>query len=57
MGRPGTRALGEAGYTRLEQLAGLREEELLRLHGVGPKALETIRVALAARGQSFVGDS
>jgi hypothetical protein len=57
MGRPATRALREAGYMRLEQLAGLREEEMLRLHGVGPKALEVVRQALAARGQSFADGS
>jgi hypothetical protein len=36
---PARRALLGAGYTRLDQLAGVSEAELLRLHGMGPKAL------------------
>jgi hypothetical protein len=53
IGAPAHRALASAGYQRLEQLTRVREAELLRLHGVGPKALRILRAALAARGQSF----
>jgi hypothetical protein len=53
LSRPARRALIGAGYTRLEQLAGVREAEVLTLHGMGPKALDQLRSALAARGQSF----
>ena len=53
LSRPARRALIGAGYTRLEQLAGVREAEVLPLHGMGPKALDQLRSALAARGQSF----
>jgi predicted flap endonuclease-1-like 5' DNA nuclease len=53
IGAPATGALREAGYTRLEQLAGVPERELARLHGVGPKALRILREALAERGLSF----
>lgn len=56
IGRPATRALVGAGYTRLEQLAGVTEAELLRLHGVGPKAIRLLREALAARGLAFAND-
>jgi hypothetical protein len=50
---PARRALLGAGYTRLDQLAGVSEAELLRLHGMGPKALDQLRRALAARGLAF----
>ena len=50
IGAPATRALHAAGYTRLEQLAGVPERELGRLHGVGPKALRILRAALEERG-------
>ncbi|MGY1742738.1 MULTISPECIES: DNA-binding protein [unclassified Blastococcus] len=50
IGRPATGALLHAGYTRLDQLAGLPERDLLALHGVGPKAVRLLREALAERG-------
>jgi predicted flap endonuclease-1-like 5' DNA nuclease len=50
IGRPATRALATEGIHRLEQLAARREKELLKLHGVGPKAIRILREALAARG-------
>lgn len=53
LARPARQALSGAGYVRLEQISGLSEADLLRLHGMGPKAVEQIRHALAARGQSF----
>lgn len=53
IGNPARRALEHAGYTRLEGLSGVSEQVLLKLHGVGPKALEVLRTALAERGLSF----
>jgi predicted flap endonuclease-1-like 5' DNA nuclease len=53
IGAPARRALLAAGHTRLEQLAALSEADLLRLHGVGPKAVRLIRQALAERGLAF----
>lgn len=50
---PARRALAAAGYRRLEQLAGVSEAQLLQLHGMGPKAIEQLRRALAAEGMSF----
>lgn len=50
---PALRALAGAGYKSLEQLAKAKEEELSKLHGMGPKALEIIRAALRDAGQSF----
>jgi DNA-directed RNA polymerase alpha subunit len=53
MGAPARRALENAGYTRLEELTGLSEAELLKLHGMGPKAMAMLRDALAAKGLSL----
>lgn len=53
IGNPARRALANAGYSRLEQLTQVRESDLLRMHGVGPKAIERLREALQSRGQSF----
>jgi hypothetical protein len=38
--RPARRALTNAGYRTLEQLARVSETEIEDLHGVGPKALQ-----------------
>jgi len=40
---------------RLEQLAEVSEAEVMKLHGMGPKALERLRHVLAAKGQRFTG--
>lgn len=53
IGAPATRALASIGVTRLTQLAGFRVEELLELHGFGPRAAEILRVALTQRGLTF----
>jgi hypothetical protein len=50
IGRPATAALLAAGYTDLDRLDGVRAAELLRLHGVGPRAVAVLRAALADRG-------
>jgi uncharacterized protein YdhG (YjbR/CyaY superfamily) len=50
---PARRALAAAGYTRLDQLAGVSERELGQLHGMGPTAINALRGALDARGLSF----
>jgi len=39
--------------TRLEQLTALTEADLLQLHGMGPKAMEQLRRALADRKLAF----
>lgn len=57
IGEPARRALEEAGYTRLEQLPGVRATDLLRLHGVGPKALRLLREALAEKGLTFMDEA
>jgi hypothetical protein len=56
IGQPARRALAHAGYTRLEQLPKVSAADLLKLHGVGPKAIRVLRQALAAKGLSFAGE-
>jgi len=56
IGRPATRALKGAGYTRLEELDEVSEAELKGLHGMGPKALGILCEALEARGLSFADE-
>ena len=53
LAQPALRALSAAGYTRLVQFTKVKEADLLKLHGMGPKAIGLIRSALKARGQSF----
>ena len=53
IGRTARRVLAIAGYTQLAQLTAVSEAELLRLHGVGPKAIRLLREALAAQGLAF----
>ena len=47
---PARRALVAAGFARLEQLRGVCEADLLKLHGMGPKAMDQIRKALREAG-------
>jgi len=53
IGKPAFRALSAAGYTSLEQFTKLKEADLLKLHGFGPKAFRLIRNALKDLGLSF----
>jgi predicted flap endonuclease-1-like 5' DNA nuclease len=50
IGAPATRALNNAGYTSLRQLAGVARADLAKLHGMGPKALRIIEDNLAKQG-------
>lgn len=50
IGRPALRALTAAGVTSLPELSRLREADLLQMHGVGPRALSLLKVALAQEG-------
>ena len=55
LSQPALRALSAAGYTRLDQLTKVKEADLLKLHGMGPKAISLLRSALEADGRSFAG--
>jgi hypothetical protein len=50
LSQPARRALAAAGYTHLEQLAAIPPAVLLQLHGLGPKAIVSLRRDLAALG-------
>jgi hypothetical protein len=55
LGAPAQRALAGAGYFWLADLAKISEADIKQLHGIGPRALNTLRGALQARGLSFKG--
>jgi hypothetical protein len=55
IGRPALGALRAAGINRLSEVTRLRAEELLALHGVGPKAVRLLRAELAERGRELAG--
>lgn len=57
LGKPANRALEGAGYLRLEQVAEVSEKDLMKLHGMGPKAIERLREALFEKGLSFSDES
>lgn len=50
---PAHRALKAAGIDTFVQLCDYSEEELLELHGVGPKAVHILKELLAKEGLSF----
>lgn len=50
---PARRALRGAGYESLADLTRVTEDELSRLHGIGPNAVSQLRAALAERGLRF----
>ena len=56
LAKPAQRALEGAGFFRLEQLTEVTAGELLKLHGMGPKALDQLRRALAAQGLTLADD-
>ncbi|KQR07303.1 helix-hairpin-helix domain-containing protein [Cellulomonas sp. Leaf334] len=48
IGRPATAALALEGIATLDDVRDRDLDELLRLHGVGPKAIRLLREALAS---------
>lgn len=53
LGAPADRALEDAGYYRIEQFTEVTETDLLKLHGVGPKAIRILNEHLQEMGLSF----
>ena len=53
IGKPASRALEAAGIKNLTDFTKVSEEELLKLHGMGPKALRIIAAALEVHGLNF----
>lgn len=53
IGKPAQRALLAADYKRLQDLTSATEQELLELHGFGPKALGILKQILTEQGLSL----
>jgi len=56
IGKVARRELGVHGYTTYAQLAEVSSAQLLRTHGVGPKAIRLLSEELKARRLSFQDD-
>ena len=56
IGKTAARALQTAGVDSLAKVSEHSQDELLALHGVGPKAIAMLREALAGRGLRFRED-
>jgi len=52
-GKPARRALAVHGYTTYEHLTTASATELLKIHGVGPKAIRILGEELTERGLGF----
>lgn len=52
---PARRALAAPGIERLEQLTKFSQAKVRQWHGIGPNALNKLRLALEAKGLSFAG--
>ncbi|RDW21247.1 helix-hairpin-helix domain-containing protein [Oceanobacillus chungangensis] len=57
LAKPAVRALAGKGILRLEQVAECKVSELLALHGMGPKAVEQLRIALNEQGLAFLDET
>ncbi|MCL6601648.1 MAG: DNA-binding protein [Paenibacillus sp.] len=55
--KPADRALHNAGFDRLEQFTKVTESDILKIHGVGPKAVRILNVALKEKGLCFAQKS
>jgi predicted flap endonuclease-1-like 5' DNA nuclease len=53
IGKVAIRELALNGYTQYEQLTVVTSKELLKIHGVGPKAIRILAEELEARGKAF----
>lgn len=53
IGKTAARELSLHGITSLAQVADHTKQELLAIHGVGPKAIAILGEALAARGLAY----
>ena len=55
LAQPALRALANAGFDHLEQLASVSEEEVRSWHGIGRNALKKLSAALTSLGLTFAG--
>ncbi|MFH5207689.1 hypothetical protein ACHIPZ_05595 [Antrihabitans sp. NCIMB 15449] len=53
LGKTARRELALSGYTRYDQLTTVTPADLLKIHGVGPKAIRILTEELETRSLSF----
>ena len=53
LSNPARNALEHEGITTLTELARYSEREILKLHGIGPRSIPTLKNALLRKGLSF----
>lgn len=53
IGKVAHRELAAHGYARYEQLTTVTSADLLKIHGIGPKAVRILGEELASRGLAF----
>lgn len=56
IGRPATQALAGICVRNVEQLVGFTEQEILGLHGVGPRAIRILRPVMDEMDVGFRGE-
>lgn len=57
IGKPATNALQHINIKTLEDVAKLDEKTLLKIHGVGPKAVSILKDTLAEKGLNFADNN
>lgn len=50
---PARRALEQEGITTLEKLSNYREKDILKLHGIGPSSMPSLRKSMEEEGLRF----
>ena len=56
IGKVARRELGNHGHRTYADLTRVSARELLRIHGIGPKAIRILTEEMAARGLTFLDD-
>ena len=56
IGKVAARELAARGYTTFDSLTEVSAKELLKIHGVGPKAVRILGEELAAQGKAYAAD-
>ncbi|NKE62129.1 hypothetical protein FXN61_37430 [Lentzea sp. PSKA42] len=56
IGKVADRELTAHGYTTFDSLTKVSAKELLKIHGVGPKAIRILGEELAAQGKAYAAD-
>lgn len=55
LGNPAKRALDQAGLKTLQDVSQWKKSEILKLHGVGPNAIQQLEQAFEKNGLYFTG--